>query len=375
MQPFLLCSRKFLEDIEEEVKPLHPIEREDGSSPKRKRAVERQQSKTFFWLVDQYFPEAPTEGMSDINLLLELTRMHVPYWQHPWYPLLANLVKAMIPCVGTQRVTFSRFTAIFKQYWVPKEGMKGPHVMESKKWLKADREKVDQYIQDVEKKLVERLQDIYVECYPDLERKVKALAISEDPQEILLAILMSAGMRRGEVIESSITYEPFRGALEENSPYSGVDRRFLILQTGCFKDAKCHINKYVRGSALPKQILKPTVFLPAEYVVELITKFRETARVQNLNTKNPMTKYMRKYFPQASAQAEANAWSFGPHYCRRLYGTMSYERWGKKDQWDRSIWLSTVLAHGASVATSLSYSNIRVRMEDDADVPPRLECT
>lgn len=361
MQNFLLAVQDNLDAISREVQPR--MEVVEGSPKRRKRAPERQVSPTAKIMLQRYFPEAPAE-MSEVNLLLQVTAMHVPYWQHTWYPLLANLVKALLPCVGTQRVVFSQFTALFKEYWAPREGLKGPHVMEAKRWLKADREKVNAYIEEVERKLVERLQDVYVESYSDMERKVQSLAISQNPQEYLLAVLLAAGMRRGEVLAPHIRYEEFKGDVDPRGPYAKVDARFLLLQVGCFKDANSHANKYLRGSPVLKQIVKPTVFLDAAKVVTLIERYRREHGGE-YNTKHSMVKHMKKYFPQAHAQAEQNGWPFGPHYCRRIYGTLSYERWCPKNQWDRSVWLSTVLAHGASVATSLSYSNVRVCMEDE----------
>ena len=75
---------------------------------------------------------------------------------------------------------------------------------------------------------------------------------------------------------------------------------------------------------------------------------------------------LKDYYRAAYAKSKQRKWVFGSHYMRKLYAVASYNIYQTQITQitskfvDQSYWISTVLAHAGSIATSLSYSNVVV---------------
>ena len=344
---------------------------------------------------------------------------------------LAQIIYTMYSSnTDTLRGAFVNFTGLFKTFYyndhydeVDKNMIKGPHIWAMKEVFHAEKAVVKAH-QDIRaQRQNERLRDKYHEDYDETILKVlkwdkvgNDSKLKKDSILLLLSSMACMGCRKTAILDPNVefyTYKEYQEKLKRDGLYQrqmrlGVwkdattpDKEFsfliddknayeklfgsfanVIVQVGVLKDANQSMNKYLTDKndkrLMPnKVVIKPTIILDAQTVVDNIKKFRSIHDITKENfvsrkksgakvsTRN-IKPFMIEYFPAAYALSESHRWEFGCHYLRKFYANSSYLVY--KDQMkaltgkyiDRSIWASCVLAHSGSLQTSLSYMNLDV---------------
>ena len=153
----------------------------------------------------------------------------------------------------------------------------------------------------------------------------------------------------------------------------------VIVQLGVLKDKAQSTNKYKsEAEFVPNKILiKPSIIFDAQTVVDTVKHFRKTFNINKKAFKGRVAAtnawgtavfhpLLKDYYRAAYAKSKQRKWVFGSHYMRKLYAVASYNIYQTQITQmtgkfvDQSYWISTVLAHAGSIATSLSYSNVVV---------------
>jgi hypothetical protein len=294
---------------------------------------------------------------------------------------LASVVKAQTSNIGSQRTLFSRMTACFKRYWVPKgESLQGFHIALARKYLRADQEAVTREIVHRQDVLRDHLSDKPTEDFGKLSSVCLSLASSEDPRCWLLCICMSVGCRKGEALGYSrfetVDQVKFIGDADgTNLPIrdpelfeSLIGSDMCIRQESLLKDPAQRINRYLSPEdprhVAPRSIVKPCLFLHPMDVLFLISKLRSLdmspEESRRFGTKRKTFNSLFNSGPHCSERS----WSLGTHYGRKLYANASYHAYAPKLQringalMDRNAWIELVLGHTGSLLTSLSYSTV-----------------
>jgi len=332
---------------------------------------------------------------------------------------LYKIIAHMYPVTSTLRGIFVQYTALFKDFYVKRgeNEKEGSHVTPVRKILKAEKGLVIEELQRKEAKLVHKLQNKFHEDYNDAARAIRDMytfGMNESTPQAMIRLLLSlcgaGGMRRGEVLDPSIDFQSLKGyqaeleaqgkstselriGIQETKTDNSfpVDRLKYeeefgkdntLVQFGTLKDRSQQVNRFLKEGderfTENRTIIKPTVVLTAQEVVAGVTRFRYVNEITKENYKGRVkgpsrfgtraTKpEMKRYFPRSYALAEKNHYEFGSHFMRKLYGNISFDIYQDKlrqvtsKYCDRSIWMSNVLAHQGSLATSLSYANVVIK--------------
>lgn len=396
----------------------------------------RQPSPTVIALLHRFFPQLREKGaeITDSETVIAMVINNMKLWDQTDLPLfelrlqqLSELVAALHPVAASRAYVYCSLCRAFKQLYVRERGedpmarepAKSPRIFAVRKWLRNDKQTTAAQMAHNEARLAEKLRDVFVESYPELERKILEMRDCR-PQgkaesvELLIAAICASHARKGEIIDPSIqfmTYRQWREAYEDplkrmvlgDPEEDGVEIRsaekfdstigleYVIVQIGCAKDRAQAINQFVTkddSRYVPQKILvKPCVFMTAEDTVNCIRKFRE---INNLTVENFKTRakesnkwntqvvlpLLQRFVPRSCALAKQRGWPMGTHFCRKLAAAVSYEIFNEKVRAmthrfiDRSVWVSSVLGHSgdSSLSVSLNYSNVHV------DFPVPYDC-
>ncbi len=397
-------------------------ESEFANEEQKERRPQRQRSSTVIRLLCLHFPETKTEIKSD-NLLPAVCLHMKSFAQTDLVEFearlqqLSALISVLYPLVSTRTVMYTSFTRAFKMLFVREQGEDplareqetSPRMFLVRKILKVDKATSQAYSAVCEQKLIEKLKDVFVENYADLERKVLQMRDSKptcktESAELLLAAICASAARKMEIIDPSINFLTYAdyikaekrktvilGDAEEDgieTPVEALNQEFLLVQIGCVKDRSAQINPFVGSDDLrymPSRVItKPCVFMPAADVVECVRKFRELNGItlQSFRDRKiegcvwstaKLSKLLQKFVPRSFALAKQRHWSIGTHFARKISAAVSWELFHEKvaacskRHLDKSIWLNTVLGHqgDSSLSTSLNYSNIIVNWSID----------
>lgn len=340
-----------------------------------------------------YFPNV--EARSDSTLLRQATANSAVLWNSLTMPefeaqmtKLRSIVVAMQPQIATLRAELTRYTAIFKMYYVPRgEDLGGsmatsPHITLARKVLRADRPAVLAHMKVIESKMYDRLSDKYTESYPEIWRKVLQMRDSPGRNKLergewLMCAIACCGCRKGEPLWPEIEFEPYFFAQEEEPEWvtslvEAVGASHVIVQKGVLKDKSQYVRRYNGEAAVnQRRVVKPTLFLPAAEVCDIIKKLRQNIQdrddfaVRDRDFHN-LFKVVQKYFPEAAQKATAKGWTLSTHYLRKLYSVASYHVYEGSvaavtgRQMDRCVWSSMVLGHDGAVSVTLRYMNVDV---------------
>ena len=377
----------------------------------------RRTSKTLLALLHKHDARLKCEG-SDTSCLIMLVANRVGELDYGKdlkrlervLGMLQKVVGHIQPSTSTQRNVFVQLTAIFKEYWVKKgeTNRMGPHVELVRQVLRAEASLVAHLLTEKEARLRQKLSDKYREDYQQVERNVRHQynrgMNNNDPSRqdmiaMMLGLITSAGMRKTAIVDPNITFVEYRSDVsnfrlgdpddDENALIEtnngdwkeAFGYKHFLIQRGVLKDKAQEINKYLELGddrfIMNRSVYKPTIVLTAKEIIAGVRAFRKYFGITKTNFKgrvtegnrfgtNDFNKIMREYYPNSWAKAKKNGYGFSSHHGRKIYGNASYEIY--KDQvqqvtsryFDRSVWLATVLAHGGSIKTSLSYSNIDI---------------
>lgn len=213
-------------------------------------------------------------------------------------------------------------------------------------------------------------------------------------------------MRKGEILDPSIEYETYNDyvkkkplllqlgdqtpdgisfAVDGDDFDHEIGYRNVIVQHGVLKSKPQAINKYLTSDKsddfVPhRTIIKPTLFLPAREVCDLITKFRVA---NSISKENPIDRVketnkwsthnakpiMVKFFDDASRRCKRHGWGFGTHYMRKIYCNATWELYHEriaasaKRTIGKTRVMAALLGHEGSLHTVLSYSNLEIKMD------------
>lgn len=329
---------------------------------------------------------------------------------------IKRIVDHMIENTSTARNYFSDLTGIFKKYWVPKgeSPTDGRHVTVIRRILKVDKEKVDVYLRQKERRRLDRLGDVYEENYEEVEDfvlKCYREGMVEDPTRkeqtgLLLSLMLCTYTRKIEILDPSIKYTKYKDIKKKEDTkffignrYDGDDEdnsieedengnwksvmgyEYTIVQSNTAKNYAQEVNKYLdkgHDRYVPdRRLIKPTIILTAKQIIDGIKKFRMEMGIKasdKLTRKQlgaivgsrDFKPFLEKYFSRSRKKAMSHGWDFGSHHMRKVGSNASYYIY--KDRLKQitgksinlNLYLRIVLSHAGSVDTSLSYSNVEV---------------
>ena len=411
-------------ELDEDLGEYKSIDEEETEVIERKKPT-RRVSKTLLSLLHKH-DERLNCNSSDANCLLMYITNNVNKFDFgdditklkQWLTKLQQIIRHIHPSTSTQRNAFVQFTSIFKGYWIKKgEGVKtGRHVEPIRDILRAESGRVAQLIAEKEEKLRSKLADKYIVDYSKVESNTRRMyargmdpgAKREDIIALMLAIQTSAGMRKTAVIDPNIIYKQYTqthdglfrlGSIDDDDASLDEVREglyeevigyeYTIRQFGKLKDSEQGINKFLdpedermMGESV---IVKPTIILTSKEVILGIRTFRKFFNITKRNFRGRVLEgnrigtrdilpLVKLYYPKIYAKGQANQWGTGSHVMRKIYANASYEIMKHQVQkvtrrfFDRSVWISTVLGHGGSVNTSLSYSVVEVNFQVSNDI-------
>ena len=154
----------------------------------------------------------------------------------------------------------------------------------------------------------------------------------------------------------------------------------LLVQVKVLKDTDQKSNKYQDsdGALVPNRVvIKPTLFYDAQEIVDKIAAFRKKYNITKASFTNRVSAsnnwgsalfkpVLKQFYHSSWAKSKQKGWSIGSHFGRKLYAVASFGVYKDSVQTASSeivreaSWISMVLAHQGSVATSLSYANVQV---------------
>ncbi len=423
-------SEEFLTQVRTEVQPRaasqeanYASDSDDSVSSRNERKGKpvRQPSQSVIALVHKFFPDVDCSNDTKcVRMAIEAT---IPYWHQLFaddteqykrhLQCLQKLIKNMQPNIQTQRTEFTFFTKMFKNFYVVRKGedvRTGPFIKLIRSVLKADENDVSEYISVKEERLETHLNDKFVEVYEDVAGKVTTMytfGMQNLPSAVavaslILAIMASCGCRRGEVLDPSVTFEPYNrtgGAFhlgnqdkleDENVRVSetafGETIGFtnVIVQTGIFKDRNQRMNQFVKPDddrfTPHRAVVKVTIILTAQQIVDAVNAIRTSNNITIANypgriqmdkvwPSSLFTPLLKKYFPNAVQKAKLHGWPLNTHYLRKFYSNASFALYEERIRQftnrhiDKSVWSRKILAHEGSLATSLSYANVVVEFQ------------
>lgn len=423
-------------------------------APKVPKAFKKRNSKSLVDLIHKFEPKLDCASdtaclqlytMNNVDLLQKTYGQNVKNLKvfEQQLQKLRKIISHLYPSTSTQRGAFVTFTGIFKKYYynppfneVPNNEAKGPHLWLIRGVLHADKSIVVEYLKQKEERLTQRLRDKFLISYDDMSAKILKMynigmssSVKKDSILILLAVMGAIGCRKTEVLDPSILFWTFEehqdnlrkrgiapatmniGVWENRSTpdkehsfeiknvedYKRLFNGFAytVVQFGVLKDRGQALNSYLLDKSDKrfmenKLLVKPSLILTAEQVIDGIDRFREINGITKESFRNrrasgnrfstrAIKPYMEQYFPQAAAKSALNMWEFGSHFMRKLYSNAVHSVYANSIQLltglfiDKAVLASNLLGHGGSIATSLSYANVEIRFGYDPkvfEIPP-----
>lgn len=329
---------------------------------------------------------------------------------------VTKIMTHLIPNTSYLRNELVKITRMFKEIWVPRgeDEKTGEWLLIVARHVRAPKSQVVAYLAQKERRLTEKLRDSYNVTFQDVDSSTRELfeygdsgAEKKYGAATLLALGTCCGARKGEFLDPSIKFYTYgewqrkkhldaeKINLGTESDHLSIveddtDLEFmshLLVQVGVLKDAEQKSNKYQNDedALVPNRVVtKPTLFYEAKYLVAKIKEFRRkyninretfTDRVKiSNNWSSALFKPLLKRFYRASyTKSKQKNWSIGSHFGRKLYAVSSFGVYKDSVQAAsneivrEASWISMVLAHQGSLATSLSYANVQVNFNIKSD--------
>ena len=324
---------------------------------------------------------------------------------------VTKIMTHLIPSTSYLRNELVKITAMFKAIWVPhgEDEKTGKWLSIVAKYVRAPKAQVIAYLNAKERRLAEKLRDAYNVNFQDVDNATREMfaygnAGSEKKfgAATLLALGTCCGARKGEFLDPHIEFYTYaewqrkqkRDAAKmvlgtpdgdhldiSDNPNDELSSHLLV-QVGVLKDADQKSNKYQDanddGDLVPNRVvIKPTLFYDAQTIVDKIKEFRKkyninkasfTDRVRASNNWGSalFKPVLKKFYRASYTKSKQKNWSIGSHFGRKLYAVASFGVYRESVQAAsneivrEASWISMVLAHQGSVATSLSYANVQV---------------
>lgn len=349
--------------------------------------------------------------------------------------LLQRIVSHMFSSTSTQRNYFVDLTSAFKAYFIRMYGegtLDGKNVEVVRKILRADGSLVQQYLSEREMNLRKKLMDKYHVQYEEVEQKVHELyneAFNNPTRASIvglsLALICSMGARKTALLDPSIRFMTYGDYKRTQQRLGNDDVRFrigvdgddednismniddadgyddivgfshTIVQSGKLKSVAQQINKFVDEDSdlwVPNEtIIKPTIILDNRQIVRGVQHFRKfwgitkatfttRRRAGNAFGSHLIGPVLKTHFRYLWSFSKQRDFVVGSHIFRKIYANASFLIYQDQVQrltnkyFDRSTWIASVLGHGLSLKTSLSYSNVVVdfKMKDEIfKAPPK----
>ena len=401
----------------DEDEPDEDEKHEDEKKRDPRRPPQRHFSKTLKAMIreaNRKYACDPNE--SDISCFRRYTAAHAKHFGNSFknkelfaeqLQEVTKIMTHLIPSTSYLRNELVKITAMFKNIWVPRgeDEKTGPWLSIVAKWVRAPKAQVIAYLNAKERRLAEKLRDAYNVNFQDVDNATRELfAYGNSGSEkkygaaTLLALGTCCGARKGEFLDPHIKFYSYAeyqrkqgraakiplGTEVEHVDIANPDEELsshLLVQVGVLKDADQKTNKYLDdddGELVPNRVvIKPTLFYDAQAIVDKIKAFRikyninkdsftDRVRASN-NWGSALFKPVLKQFYRASyTKSKQKGWSIGSHFGRKLYAVASFGVYRESVQAAsneivrEASWISMVLAHQGSVATSLSYANVQV---------------
>ena len=396
-----------IEDIFEDSDDESEDEEEEEMKERYTRAPGklwiRKFSKSLLALIHKYDPDLVCVS-SDVSCLLSYIEINIKKVSNKnltkfetEVQQLKKLFTTIIVSTGYLRNTLVKITNMFRKYWMPKgeDRYKGEHLAIVNKFIRAPKERVNDFLIKKQQRQVEKLAHEYHEEFDNIAHAVREMfeyGKSGDSQKHLTALLfsieISIGCRRIELLDAICTFEVYTdwvartgykgevklGSIKGDDGDRSIElhdidlelKSHIILQSGTAKDKNQVDNQYkIKENWAPnKQIVKPSIILNAREILNAITQMRKTYKIVSSEFKTRVKQgakvgsrdykpLLEKYFKSALRHSEKYKFPIGSHYGRRLYAVASYEiykvqvRAMSGDYTNQAVWVSIVLGHGS----------------------------
>ena len=395
-------------------------ERKGRKTVRRRKGAPRISSPFLRNLIETHSPDyACDEKEADTSCLLHFVEGHIPLFGNKWtdeklfavqLEQLAKIIHHLFIRTSSMQNYFTLINNAFRDFYVPKgEKFYAPWKKLAEKFLHVERQRVLALLKERGEKQTTKLQDGFVEKWDTIDHNVREMFRRGEEGHTkahgaatLLALELCIGGRKTSFLDPNVkfyTWDDWKNNhRHDNDNQMGIndigtpelsltlqdlsDDKFtssVIVQVGILKDAAMKLQKHLPEEERddPKFVIKPCLIYTAEYLVQKIKDFR---RKYNINKDTFISRkksgnswgtrlfrpLLDEYFHDSFQKANRHGWNLGSHHMRRCYIMATIHFF--KDSAEaaagkflaQNLWMSLLLAHMGSIATSISYSNLKI---------------
>lgn len=198
--------------------------------------------------------------------------------------------------------------------------------------------------------------------WEELQARCMRMWGSHNAGELVLALCLTTGCRRKEILDSSIGFSNEMCSENTMVVFGTPNKRHctlelnglplletrMLCQVGVAKDKNTH----------SRVVYKPSLFLNAVDVVKMIQHVRELC-AQRPITENHSNQSFRKHFEDMVTFGNQNGTHYSAHAMRGLYSRACYGMF-VRNRVDEHVFTASVLGHGGDLKGSIHYLTTRV---------------
>lgn len=387
---------------------------------RRRKGAPRISSPFLRNLIEKYSPEyGCDETEADTSCLLHYVESHIPFFGNKYtdeklfavqLEQLSKIIHHLFLRTSSMQNYFTMINNAFRDFYMPKgEKFFEPWKKLTEKILHVERQRVLKLLKERGETQTKKLQDGFVERWDTIDHHVREMFrrgeeghTKSNGAATLLALELCVGGRKTSFLDPNVKFYTWQDWKEnhrhDNDNQMGVndigtpelsltlqdlsDDKFtssVIVQVGILKDAAMKLQKHLPEDERddPKFVVKPCLIYTAEYLVQKIKDFRRKFSINKetfISRKKSGNSWgtrlfhplLDEYFHDSLQKAKRNGWRLGSHHMRRIYimATINFFKDSAEAASGKvlaqNLWMALLLAHMGSIATSISYSNLKI---------------